>query len=79
MHSATVPHAEETTKIRNPLTISHFGDSAISGTATAKGSHAIPLPEDHAMDLATWLPAMISLGVVAVGLMFLFVEACDKV
>lgn len=31
------------------------------------------------MDLLTWLPAMVLLGLVAVGLMFLFVEACDKV
>jgi hypothetical protein len=31
------------------------------------------------MDLSTWMPAMIILGLIAVGLMFLFVEACDKV
>jgi hypothetical protein len=31
------------------------------------------------MDLTVWLPAMLLLGLVAVGLMFLFVEACDKV
>jgi len=31
------------------------------------------------MDLTIWLPAMLILGLVAVGLMFLFVEACDKV
>jgi hypothetical protein len=31
------------------------------------------------MDLTTWIPAMVVLGLVAVGLMFLFVEACDKV
>ena len=31
------------------------------------------------MDLTTWLPAMLLLGLAAVGLMFLFVEACDKV
>jgi hypothetical protein len=31
------------------------------------------------MDLTTWRPAMVVLGLVAVGLMFLFVEACDKV
>ena len=31
------------------------------------------------MDLTIWLPAMFVLGLAAVGLMFLFVEACDKV
>jgi hypothetical protein len=31
------------------------------------------------MTLAIWLPAMLLLGLAAVGLMFLFVEACDKV
>jgi hypothetical protein len=31
------------------------------------------------MDLAIWLPGMLLLGMVTVGLMFLFVEACDKV
>jgi hypothetical protein len=31
------------------------------------------------MDLTTWLPAMLLLGLVVVGLMFLFTEACDKV
>lgn len=31
------------------------------------------------MDLTIWLPAMMLLGLAAVGLMFLFVEACDKV
>jgi hypothetical protein len=31
------------------------------------------------MDLSVWLPAMFLLGLVTVGLMFLFVEACDKV
>ena len=31
------------------------------------------------MDLTVWLPATMLLGAIAVGLMFLFVEACDKV
>jgi hypothetical protein len=31
------------------------------------------------MDLATWLPGYFVLGLVAVGLMFAFVEACDRV
>jgi hypothetical protein len=31
------------------------------------------------MDLAIWLPGMLVLGLAAVGLMFLFVEACDNV
>lgn len=31
------------------------------------------------MDLAAWLPAVLLLGLIAVGLMFLFVEACDNV
>jgi hypothetical protein len=31
------------------------------------------------MDLMAWLPATLLLGLVAVGLMFLFAEACDKV
>jgi hypothetical protein len=33
----------------------------------------------EAVDLTIWLPAMFLLGLAAVGLMFLFVEACDKV
>ena len=32
-----------------------------------------------AMDLTIWLPAMLLLGLAVVGLMFLFVVACDKV
>jgi hypothetical protein len=31
------------------------------------------------MDLTVWLPAMLILGVLAVGLMFLFVELCERV
>jgi hypothetical protein len=31
------------------------------------------------MDLSLWLPAMFLLGLFTVGLMFAFVEACDKV
>lgn len=31
------------------------------------------------MDLATWLPAMLILGLVSMGLMVLFMEACDRV
>ena len=31
------------------------------------------------MNLTIWLPAMLLLGLAALGLMFLFVEACDKV
>jgi hypothetical protein len=31
------------------------------------------------MDLTVWLPAMALLGLAALGLVFLFVEACDKV
>jgi hypothetical protein len=31
------------------------------------------------MDLAIWLPGLGLLGLFAVGLMFLFVQACDKV
>jgi hypothetical protein len=31
------------------------------------------------MDLATWLPALFLLGLLVLGLMFLFVGACEKV
>jgi hypothetical protein len=31
------------------------------------------------MDLATWLPAMMLLGLAVMGLMFAFVAACDRV
>jgi hypothetical protein len=31
------------------------------------------------MDLTTWLPAMFLLGLAALGLLFAFVKACDKV
>ena len=31
------------------------------------------------MNLTIWLPAMLLLALIGLGLMFLFVEACDKV
>ena len=31
------------------------------------------------MDLTVWLPGMALLGLAALGLMLLFVDACDKV
>jgi hypothetical protein len=31
------------------------------------------------MDLTTWLPGMAFLGLAALGLMFLFLVACEKV
>ncbi len=31
------------------------------------------------MNLAIWLPAMFVLGMVMMGLCFLFIEACDKI
>ncbi len=31
------------------------------------------------MDLTTWLPIVLLLGLATMGLMFLFVRACDKV
>jgi hypothetical protein len=31
------------------------------------------------MDLSIWLPGMVLLGLATLGLMFLFVEACDMV
>jgi hypothetical protein len=31
------------------------------------------------MDLAIWIPAMVILGLVTMGLMFAFLEACEKV
>jgi hypothetical protein len=31
------------------------------------------------MDLYVWLPALLLLGLAAMGLMFAFVAACDKV
>lgn len=31
------------------------------------------------MDLAIWVPAMFLLGLAALGLMFAFVRACEKV
>ena len=31
------------------------------------------------MDLELWIPAMILLGLVTMGLMFAFIVACDKV
>jgi hypothetical protein len=32
-----------------------------------------------AMDLATWLPGLALLGLASLGLVFLFVKACEKV
>ena len=31
------------------------------------------------MNLAFWLPAMFLLGIVTMGLMFLFMKACEKI
>lgn len=31
------------------------------------------------MNLAIWLPAMFLLGLVSMGLFYLFIEACDKI
>jgi hypothetical protein len=31
------------------------------------------------MNLAIWLPAMFLLGLVLMGLFYLFIEACDKI
>jgi hypothetical protein len=31
------------------------------------------------MNLAFWLPAMFLLGLVSMGLVFLFMEGCDKI
>ena len=31
------------------------------------------------MNLAFWLPAMFLLGIVALGLCYLFLEACEKI
>jgi hypothetical protein len=31
------------------------------------------------MDMTIWLPAMALLGLATMGLMFVFIEACDKV
>ncbi len=31
------------------------------------------------MDLTMWIPAMVALGLVTLGLLFLFVIACEKV
>jgi hypothetical protein len=31
------------------------------------------------MDLATWLPGLFLLGLFCMGLMYLFVDACEKV
>ena len=67
---------------QNPATPAREGASAIppvSAHELPREAYAIPLPRGVAMDLTTWLPAMLLLGLIAVGLMFLFVEACDKV
>ena len=31
------------------------------------------------MDLAIWLPGMFFLGIVCMGVMFVFVKACEKI
>ena len=74
-----VTEAERTGKSRNSSIGSHFRDSVVPACELPEECYAIPLPESAAMDLTIWLPAMLLLGLAAVGLMFLFVEACDKV
>ena len=34
---------------------------------------------ERIMDLAIWLPALALLGLAGIGLMFLFVQGCEKV
>jgi hypothetical protein len=41
-------------------------------------AHATPM-KDVAMDLAFWIPTTLALGVIALALMFFFIEACDWV
>lgn len=31
------------------------------------------------MDLATWLPGMFTLGIVSMGICFLFLKACERI
>jgi hypothetical protein len=56
---------------------------AVAEMPAPRHSHCSPDPPDpngrRPMDLTIWLPGMFLLGLLAVGLMFLFVEACDKV
>jgi hypothetical protein len=61
------------------LLFSRSRDSGTSGTRDALLEHRNYAAEGVAMDLAIGLPVLLLLGLVVVGLMFLFVEACDKV
>jgi hypothetical protein len=46
------------------------------GTVPAKDQR---IEEDDLMDLTVWLPAMFVLGLVAMGLCYAFISACDKI
>jgi hypothetical protein len=72
-------NAAQPSESRNSRVENRFRDSAGCGTRTAKGRLRNSAAGGKAMDLSIWLPAMAILGLAPVGLMFLFVEACDKV
>jgi hypothetical protein len=56
--------------------------SSARGTAIAFFEATSPVHDVKAsliMDLSIWIPAMVILGLVTMGLMFAFLEACEKV
>jgi len=69
----------KSTEPRNFNTQRYFHESVTRGTRTAKGIPRNSAAEDSAMDMTTWLPIVLLLGLGTMGLMFLFVQACDKV
>ena len=69
----------EQTPHHNAGVRSHFRDPAGRGTRTAKRGLRNSTAGGEAMDLAIWLLGMLLLALATLGLMVLFVEACDKV
>ena len=44
-----------------------------------RSTHASPPARNTVMDLSVWIPITVALGLATLGLMFLFVIACEKV
>jgi hypothetical protein len=50
-----------------------------AGTAVALRTPQTNRPKESTVDLTVWIPLTVALGLGALGLMVLFVEACDRV
>jgi hypothetical protein len=57
----------------------NHADPHISRHISASFAHLLDLEGVILVDLSFWIPALIGLGLAALGSMFAFVKACEKV